>query len=113
VKNIVRRKLRFVHALRRVARVALHHVRVDGIGGQAECGQTVSDKINPQQVNRQERCRKTHDHADGHEQKFPGVACQQVLERFADVAVNAPASSTAATIVAKLSSVMIMSAAAW
>jgi hypothetical protein len=47
--------------------------------------------MNPQQVNRQERRWQAEDHEDGHEQEFTGVARQQVLQRLADVVVNAPA----------------------
>ena len=64
---------------------------VDGVGGQAECGQTIGDQIDPEQVNGKQRCRQTDDHAEGHEEEFTGVACQQVLECLADVVVDAAA----------------------
>jgi hypothetical protein len=72
-------------------RLAFHHVGVDRVGGEAERGQTVGDEIDPEQVNRQQRHGQTDEHADGHEQEFPGVAGQQVLEGLADVVVNAAA----------------------
>jgi len=79
------------NTLRLFTRMACHHVGVDGIGGEAERGQTVGDQINPEQMNRHERCRQSYYHADCHQQQFTGVARQQVLKRFADVGVNAPA----------------------
>ena len=74
-----------------MTRAALHDVWVDGVCSQAERGQTIGDEVDPQQLNRQQRCRKAHDDTNRHQKQFTRIASQQVLECLANVVVDAPA----------------------
>ena len=74
-----------------MARAAFHHIGVDGVSGEAERGQAVGQKVNPEQVDRQQRRRQPDDHADGHQEQLTTVPREQILQRLADVVVDAAA----------------------
>ena len=67
------------HAMISRTRLSSHHIRINRIGGKAECGKSVGDQIDPKKVNRQQGCWKTDEDASGHEQQLGGVAGKQVL----------------------------------